>query len=90
MSYGKAWSPHEILWLEAALGLRVGPRNAAFRDIASMSGRSLKAIRTRATQVKKAKQEAAVRAAWEAQNVARFVMVPERSRRGPANMRRAA
>ena len=76
--HGHAWAPHEILWLEAALGLRVGPRNAAFRDIASMSGRSLNAVRTRAAQVKKDRQEAAVRAAWSAQNTARIVMVPER------------
>lgn len=42
------WALHELLWLEAAMSLNVSEREAAFHDIASMTGRAFSAVRTKA------------------------------------------
>lgn len=45
------WAPHEILWLEAALTLRMTERMPAYQDIAEMTGRSVRAIQAKATGI---------------------------------------
>ena len=47
-----AWAEHEILWVKAAMDLPLSTRTNAYRDIASMSGRTLGAIRQRATDLR--------------------------------------
>jgi hypothetical protein len=42
------WAIHEILWIEAALTLPRAERLAAFEDIASMTGRTVAGVQTRA------------------------------------------
>lgn len=82
------WAPHEILWLKAALTLSCGPRCVAYRDIVELTGRTLKAVQSRA---KRAHNEDAIAAAWAADGYyARTVMVPERSCDRLAQLRRAA
>jgi len=43
-----SWALHELLWLEAAMSLNVTERDAAFHDIAGMTGRTYSAVRTKA------------------------------------------
>lgn len=50
-----AWSPHEILWLEAAIQNGCEPED--LRDIADMSGRSYEAVKTMAWRRRAAKMQ---------------------------------
>lgn len=43
------WSEHEVLWLEAALSLPAHQQIPAFRDLSSMTGRSVAAIQHKAS-----------------------------------------
>jgi len=38
------WPAHHILWVQAAMMLDIPERQAAFRDIAQMTGRSYKSV----------------------------------------------
>lgn len=77
-----AWLPDHILLLRAALTLPHKPRCDAFRDIAVITGRSLKAIQTRAKRIQ---DEDKIAAAWSTHGYyARTIMVPERSCDRPA------
>ncbi len=41
------WQPHEIEWCAAAITLCVKEREAAYADIASLTGRPISAVRSR-------------------------------------------
>jgi hypothetical protein len=46
------WPAKHIIWLEAAMTLDKADRAAAHRDIAAMTGRSLKAVRQKHQQMR--------------------------------------
>lgn len=52
------WAAHELVWVEAALSLPTQDRREAYKDIASMSGRSYDAIRRMAVQLRAAQRRA--------------------------------
>ncbi len=56
------WSSHEMLWLDAALSLPYHQQIPAFRDMAAMSGRSFRAIQTKAQTITVTRAEAEHRA----------------------------
>lgn len=53
------WRPHEIEWLKAAMTLDKGEHLEAFKDIASLSHRSVNAVRTKAYEVRREQQAGA-------------------------------
>lgn len=46
------WPEHHLEWVRAALTLDYKERQLAFRDIAEMTGRGIKAVRDRAKRIK--------------------------------------
>lgn len=56
------FADHEILWIEAANHLDYHERQAAFRDIAELSGRHLNDVRKKAHRLKRVQKEAAAKA----------------------------
>jgi len=83
-----AWSEYELEWLRAALTLDKRERCAAYRDIASMSGRGLEAVRRAASTIRTtdARQKAAAErkvkmrlpAQWKA--LPSFIAPPSKAR----------
>ena len=79
------WAAHEILWLEAALTLDVVERAEAYHDISEMTGRSVQAIRKKASTIQDEHRMERARASYAATMATRFY----RSRRnGPEVPRR--
>lgn len=80
------WHDFEILWVEAALTLPKIERSAAYRDIASMSGRTFQAIQCKAQMIASQKRfDEAV-----ARMVPRRIMVPAIAVHGPKPRVKAA
>lgn len=49
---GGHWKPHALVWIETAMGLPPPERLAAFRDIADLAGKSIKAVRMKAQHMR--------------------------------------
>lgn len=46
-----SWRAHQLIWLEAALHLDTQERRQAFREIADLAGKSVKAVQMKAQHI---------------------------------------
>lgn len=78
-----AWPEHHLEWIRAALTLDFAERQAAYRDIASMTGRGIKAVRDRAKFMKDQERRQAQAAAANR----RVIRLPAHWALGPSQLR---
>lgn len=77
------WAAHEIIWLQSAMTLPHGERQNAYRDIASMSGRSFIAVKAQAASMRLNDRRLLAKADAEILRN-RTVLVPAKTTKGPA------
>jgi hypothetical protein len=77
------WADHEVIWLQAAMTLDHGERLEAYQDIASMSGRTFKAVKQKASDMRESDRRLRAKADAEVlQN--RTILVPARIHHRPS------
>jgi ribonuclease D len=72
------WADHEIIWVQAAMTLDHGERLEAYQDIASMTGRTFKAVKQKVSDMRESDRRLRAKADAEVLRN-RTVLVPARN-----------